>query len=271
MKQEFVGERNYDVAVIAATDTKGHGRLGWVNNLTNECVLAKKEFTFETGRNHEHQAAAGSLISAKLFAMVESGEIGKGTNVLLVLPDSLAPRFFEARKAMNDYELKTQEDTENAANAVINRVVKPWMSQYWQEAIGDLVCAYASCLEKGANVGAVKKSELYERELVSTMDNGVLPEDEAIQAGKKITVDKDGNIAETELYKAPYLRAGEYTVIDRSFETSSNGKVLQFSVNRWENTEDRFIPAVIMNLMALNKAVSNALPTVKRMSVMLEA
>lgn len=180
MELKHVNEWRYDVAIIAATDTRGHGRLGWVNNLTNECVLAKKEFTFETGKNHEHQAAAGSLIAAKLFNMVETGEIKEGTDVLLVLPDSLAPRFFEARKAMSTYKLETQEDTEDAANAVINKVVKPWMSQYWQEAIGDLVCAYASCLEKGANVGAVKKSELYERELVSSMDGGELFEDEAI-------------------------------------------------------------------------------------------
>ena len=270
MAQVYVGERNYDVAIIPATDTKGHGRMGWIINETGEAVLAKNEFTFEANGNNEHQAAAATLAAEKMVGMLDSGVIKKGTNVLLVLPDSVAPRFFEAKKAISGYSMDTEEELETAVDAVIEKVSKAWMSEYWNEALANLVCAYGACLQAGANIGAIKKSEIYEKNLESTLDNGVMAEDEAIQAGKKITVGEDGVIAETELYKAPYLRAGTYTVIDNSYSTK-NGKVLAFSVNRWENTEDKFIPNAIANLMDLNKAVSDALPKVKRLSVVAEA
>lgn len=266
----FVNERNYDVAIIGATDTKGHGRLGWINNEAGEMVLAKKEFTFEAGQNNEHQAAVATLTAEKLVGMVTSGAVKEGTNVLLVLPDSLAPRFFEARKVMNQHDLDSDDAIENAVDDVIQTISKDWMSEYWLNALADLACAYGAALGAGANVGAVKKSEIYERELVSTLDNGAMAEDEAIKEGAKITVDKDGNIAETELYKAQYLRAGTYTVIDRSYDTKK-GKVLQFSVNRWEAMDEKFIPNAVANLMDLNKAVSDALPKAKRLTVSAEA
>lgn len=270
MAQVFVSERNYDVAIIGATDTKGHGRLGWIDNQAGECLLAKNEFTFETGNNNEHQAAVATLVAQKMTNMVDNGAIKANTNVLLVLPDSVAPRFFEARKAMNNQDISTDEALEEAVDNVIAQVSKDWMTDYWNEALANLVCAYGYALGVGANVGAIKKSEMYERTLESTLDDGVMAEDEAIKDGAKITVDKDGVIAETDLYKAPYLRAGKYTVIDNSYDTKK-GKVLSFSVNRWENTEDKFIPNSIRNLMNLNKAVSDALPKVKLLTVGLEA
>lgn len=270
MEQVYVGERNYDVAIIPATDTKGHGRLGWINNQAKELKLAKKEFEFDAGKNNEHQAAAATLAAQKMVGMLDEGIIKANTNVLLVLPDSVAPRFFEAKKIMKQFSLVTDEEVETATNEVTEKVTKDWMSEYWVDALANLVCAYGACLQAGAHVGAIKKSEMYERELESTLDNGVMAEDEAIFDGAKITVDKDGVIAETDLYKAPYLRPGEYTVIDNSYETK-NGKVLRYSVSRWESTEDKFIPNSVRNLMRLNKGVSDALPKVELLELTMEA
>ena len=260
---ETVNDMNYDVAICVAVDKKGNSSIGWIDNEAGDSVVAKNSPKFEVGENNEHQASVLSLMAEKLTDMVEKGTVKKGSKVLLVLSDSVAPRFFEARNEMLKHSISTEDEIEEATNAVIAKISKGWMPQYWLDALADLACAYAYALSKGAKVGATKKSQLTEKELAPA-EKDTMPEDPAIKAGARITVGEEGKIAESTLYVAPYVHAGEYTVIDRSYQ-SKKGKILQYAVNRWENVE--FIPNSVNNLIDLNKAVSDRLPKVKKLTV----
>ena len=252
----YVSDFNYDVALVVTADKRGNAKLGWIDLEQGQSIVGKNLHKFTVGGNSENQAACLSVIAAKLANMMQKEELN-GKNVLLILPDSVAPRCFEIKGVVN--KLGTDAEFDTLRNQVLAKVIKDWMPECWQTSLVEFVTSIC-CLvtECQASIDCMKKSDLYERELVGS-DN--------FEAGQKIIVKKGGEIEGSSAKVSSYTKEGEYTVLDRSYETK-NGKVQRFSINRWENAD---VPNTVKNLQILNEAVSSALPSVKLLEVKLEA
>lgn len=163
-----------------------------------------------------------TLLASRLVYLCQNQDI-VNKNILLVVPDSIAPRVFETKKVINQM---AGGSSEAVAEAITGKIIKSWMPQAWIDALGNFALAMvAAVCDCKANVDAIKKSELHERTLVDCYD---------VKEGDKITVLKGGFIKDHEGARTSgYVKPGEYTVIDRSYE--KNGEVIpQFSISRWE-------------------------------------
>lgn len=245
-----VNDYNYDVAVVAATDRQGNGRLGWADYGAGKACVSKKEYKFIAGPNSEHQSGAMTLLASRLAYLCQNQDIAN-KNILLVVSDSVAPRVFEAKKVINQM---AGESSEAVAEAITEKIIKSWMPQAWIDALGNFALAMAAAVcDCKANVDAIKKSELHERTLVDCFD---------VKEGDKVTVLKGGFIEGHEGARTSgYVKPGEYTVIDRSYETKDGEVIPQFNISRWENTKATGMP---LTLMKLNSEVSASLPNTSK-------
>lgn len=250
-----VDDYNFDVAVLSATNRQGDGRLGWADYINNKACVSTREYKFPVAGNSEHQAGAVTLIASRIAYLLENTDL-TGKNILMVVPDSVAPRVFEAKKVINSMQ---GEDFEAVHSAVVSKIVKDWMTQDWMEALDHLATVMVAAVEGGVNIDGIKKSELHERMLIDCYD---------VKEGDKITVLKGGYIDGHEGARTSgYVKPGEYTVIDRSYE-SKDGIVPQFAISRWENAK---AGNKVTTLIKLNEQVSEALPQAKVLDIEIEA
>jgi hypothetical protein len=252
----YVNDYNYDMAIMAVSNRQGDGRLGWVKYAEKQCVVSTKEHKFQMGNNNEHQAGALTLVAQRL-AFVSQNEDIKGKNILLVVPDSIAPRLFEAKGVINNMR---GESYDAVAHALVEKLVKDWMSQQWVEAISAFSVAISAAIcEGGANVDTIKRSELTERTLQDCFD---------VKAGDKVTVLQGGYIEGHEGARtSSYVKPGVYTVIDRSYQ-AKEGVVPQFTVSRWENSK---AGARVGTLLNLKEGLDEVLPKEEALKVSFEA
>lgn len=252
-KAKYVHAGNYGYALVLGASS-GRAKFGIVDNTrkTDDGApvmgVSRKPIEFEG----QSETVILDLAAEKLAGLIAKKEAGKfeARNVLLVLPDNVAPRFFELQKQY--------AACEGDADAVTDIMAKDWMSEAWRESISNIIAAYAGMVESGLNVSAMRQSELNFTDIVSTEDDGSYVEEAALKDGKKICVE-DGAIVELQHAKMSNPRMnGMFTVVDRSYTYERDGKehtISRFAVRRWENVGEEDIPARYSNLMAVNSSL----------------
>jgi hypothetical protein len=266
-KNVFVG--NYDLALIAACDKAGHGRIAWVDVKKGEARIGKKIFELDNGQNSESQANMLALLAGAMRAKTKGEEDRK---VLLVMTDKVAPRFFEVLSA---------SQTMNSKEEVLAKVTKGWMNSLWQESLEEFVSAYADVIGAGHLVGGVKASELTFARLEGIESAGTDPysDEEGVEVteGTKLLIEKGvvkGAVTENGVVPVgdeahvigDRFATGKFTVVNRGTEEDP-----VLAIDRWENTPEDKIPASYADLLDTNRALWDSLPKRERLKVCVEA
>ena len=272
----YVG--NYDLALVVAADKKGNARFGWVDRIKKEARIGKKLFeNLPHGSNAENEANLLAVMGGALTAKTAKREPMK---VLLVMTDKTAPRYFEMAKAMKNT---------NSIEEVLQTLVKDWMPEHWAASLEDFVVAVSNAVEAGHELGAVKASELtfasfdgielseadpFAEEAGESVDELVAGDKLVIDHGAikgKLVGDKVISLGEEARLVADKFTTGTFTVVDRGYDKRNGQHVAELCINRWENTDEDKIPALSANLMAVNRAVWDAMPKEERLEVTIEA